>query len=116
MSSSGPVSRLLAFGARDRLIESGLTIFTHHCWPSADLAAALGHLHDRNHPEVHAMIRKLLASITAAGKPAGILDVGNPEQAKMWLDEGFTFVAVDYDLSILAREADRILKIFKPED
>ena len=84
MSSSGPVSRLLAFGARDRLIESGLTIFTHHCWPSADLAAALGHLHDRNHPEVHAMIRKLLASITAAGKPAGILDVGNPEQAKMY--------------------------------
>ena len=38
---------------------------------------------------------------------------GNPEQAAMWLEEGFTFVAVDMDLSILAREADRIRALYK---
>ena len=54
-----------------------------------------------------------LKRITAAGKPAGILVVGDPDQAAMWLDEGFTFVAVDYDLSILAREADRIRALYK---
>ena len=58
-------------------------------------------------------VRARLKRITAAGKPAGILVVGNPEQAAMWLEEGFTFVAVDYDLSILAREADRIRKLYK---
>jgi 4-hydroxy-2-oxoheptanedioate aldolase len=78
----------------------------------ADLSAALGYIHDRNHPVVIETIKTMLARITAAGKPAGILTVGNPEQAKMWLELGFTFVAVDYDMSILAREADRIRKLF----
>jgi 2-keto-3-deoxy-L-rhamnonate aldolase RhmA len=42
-----------------------------------------------------------------------VVPTGNPEQAAMWLEEGFTFVAVDMDLSILAREADRIRALYK---
>ena len=58
-------------------------------------------------------IKSMRKRITAAGKPSGILTVGNPGQAQMWLDEGFTFVAVDFDLSIMAREADRIRALYK---
>ena len=77
------------------------------------IAARAGFIHDRSAPEVIETIKSMLKRITAAGKPAGILTVGNPEQAQMWLDEGFTFVAVDFDLSIMAREADRIRALYK---
>ena len=44
------------------------------------IAARAGFIHDRSAPEVIETIKSMLKRITAAGKPAGILTVGNPEQ------------------------------------
>ena len=52
------------------------------------IAVRAGFIHDRSAPEVIETIKSMLKRITAAGKPAGILTVGNPEQAQMWLDDG----------------------------
>jgi 2-dehydro-3-deoxyglucarate aldolase len=62
----------------------------------ADLAAALGHLGNPNHPEVQAAIRHLFERIRAAGKPAGTLTPVE-EDARRYLDWGATFVGVMID-------------------
>ena len=49
----------------------------------ADLSAALGFIEDRNHPTVIETIKAMGRRIAAAGKPAGILTVGNPEQVRV---------------------------------
>ncbi len=78
----------------------------------ADLGAAPGHLTDRNHPDVIAAIRDGHRRIVDTGKAAGILTT-DVEQAQMWLDEGFIFVACGVDANILAREADALARRFR---
>ena len=50
--------------------------------------------------------------INAIGKPAGIL-TGNPEFARQFIEWGTTFTAVGVDISILARETERLAQAFK---
>jgi len=78
----------------------------------ADLGAALGHLTNRNHPEVIEAIKQGRRRVADAGKATGILTT-DADQAQMWLDEGFTFVACGVDANLLAREADKLAKRFK---
>ncbi|MBM86281.1 MAG: hypothetical protein CMM47_09695 [Rhodospirillaceae bacterium] len=78
----------------------------------ADLGAALGHLPNRNHPEVIETIKHARAQIESIGKASGIL-TADADQAQMWLDEGFTFVACGIDSNLLARESDALAKRFK---
>ena len=78
----------------------------------ADLGAALGHLTNRNNPEVVATIKQACKRLKAVGKPSGILTT-DADQAQMWLDEGFAFVACGVDANLLTREADRLAKRFK---
>jgi 4-hydroxy-2-oxoheptanedioate aldolase len=78
----------------------------------ADLGAALGHLTDRNHPDVIQAIKDGRRQVARTGKASGIL-TADADQAQMWLDEDFTFVACGIDASILAREADKLAKRFK---
>ena len=78
----------------------------------ADLGAALGHLTNRNHPDVVQTIKDGRRRVASAGKASGIL-TADADQAQMWLDEGFTFVACGIDANILAREADKLAKRFK---
>jgi 4-hydroxy-2-oxoheptanedioate aldolase len=78
----------------------------------ADLGAALGHLTDRNHPHVIDTIKDARKRVASTGKAAGIL-TADADQAQMWLDEGFIFVACGVDSNILAREADALAKRFK---
>ena len=70
----------------------------------ADLAASLGHLGDPMHPEVQAALQSAIQRIRAAGKLAGILS-SDEEQARHWIAQGCTFVAVGADTILLARSA-----------
>lgn len=77
-----------------------------------DLAASMGHIGELAHPEVQAAIEDAAKRLKAIGKPAGILTV-NEEQARRYIDWGYTFVAVGMDLGLLSRGADALAKKFK---
>lgn len=74
----------------------------------SDLAAGLGHLGNPAHPDVQAAIADALARCQAAGKPAGIL-APVEEDARRYLEAGYTFVAVGVDLGLLIRQAEALL-------
>ena len=78
----------------------------------ADLAASLGHIGNPAHAEVQERIEDAARRLKALGKPAGIL-TPNEEEARRYIDWGFTFVAVGADLGLLARGADALAKKFK---
>ena len=78
----------------------------------ADLSADMGHLGSLGHPEVKAAIFAALDEITKAGKPAGILTT-NEDDARAYLDAGFTFVAVGTDLGLITKGADALCARFK---
>lgn len=78
----------------------------------SDLAAALGHLGDNGHVEVRAAITDALRRIRAAGKASGILAPIEAD-ARHWLAEGCTVVAVGSDLAILARSSEALAAKFK---
>lgn len=78
----------------------------------SDLAADLGHLGQSGHSSVQDTISDAIARIRATGKAAGILAPVETE-ARRWLDEGASFVAVGSDLGILARGADALLSRFR---
>ena len=63
----------------------------------SDLAAAYGHLGDAAHPEVQAAMQIVFAAAKAAGKPVGILAPVEAD-ARRYLEQGATFVAVGSDL------------------
>lgn len=78
----------------------------------ADLSADMGHLGTLGHPEVKSAIFRALEDITGAGKPAGIL-TANEDDARAYLEAGFTFVAVGTDLGLLTKGADALCARFK---
>lgn len=78
----------------------------------SDLAADHGHLGNPGHPEVQAAISGALARLKAKGKPAGIL-TSNEAEAKRYLADGFTFVAVGNDSGLLGRAAEALAQRFK---
>ena len=65
----------------------------------SDLAAAYGHLGDAAHPEVQAAMQIVFAAAKAAGKPVGILAPVEAD-ARRYLEQGATFVAVGSDLGV----------------
>ena len=77
-----------------------------------DLSASYGHLGNWGHAEVQAALKDAVARLKKIGKPAGIL-TPNEEEAKRFIDWGYTFVAVGSDLGLLARNADALAKKFK---
>ncbi len=78
----------------------------------SDLAASLGHLGNSNHPEVRAAIEEAGRRICKTGKAAGILAPIEAD-ARHWLDQGYTFVAVGSDLGLLARGSEELAAKFK---
>lgn len=74
----------------------------------SDLAAGLGHLGDASHPEVQAAIAHVFARAKAAGKPCGILAPAEAD-ARRYLEQGATFVAVGSDLGVF-RSATQALR------
>jgi 4-hydroxy-2-oxoheptanedioate aldolase len=76
-----------------------------------DLAASFGQIGNWGHPEVQAALKDAVERLKNIGKPAGIL-TPNEEEAKRFIDWGYTFVAVGADLGLLARGADALAKRF----
>ncbi len=72
----------------------------------------MGFIGQPGHPEVQAAIEDAIGRLKAAGKPAGVL-TANAEEARRYIDWGFTFVAVGIDTLILAKGADALAKSFK---
>jgi 4-hydroxy-2-oxoheptanedioate aldolase len=77
-----------------------------------DLSASFGHIGNWGHPDVQAALEDAVRRLTKIGKPAGIL-TPNEEEAKRFIQWGYTFVAVGADLGLLARGADALAKRFK---
>ena len=77
-----------------------------------DLAASFGHIGNWGHPEVQAVLEDAVRRLKKIGKPAGIL-TPNEEEAKRFIQWGYTFVAVGADLGLLARGADALAGRFK---
>jgi 4-hydroxy-2-oxoheptanedioate aldolase len=78
----------------------------------SDLAAALGHLGNPGHPDVQAAISDAVKRLKARKKAAGILTSAEAD-AKRYLAEGYTFVAVGTDVGLLARNAEALAAKFK---
>lgn len=78
----------------------------------SDLAASLGHLGDNGHPEVRGAIEQACRRARAAGTPIGIL-APLEDDARAYLDMGFSYVAVGSDAAVLRRGCDALVKLFK---
>lgn len=78
----------------------------------ADLSASFGHIGNPQHPEVQQAIQDTAVRLKKAGKPAGIL-TSNEDEARRYIEWGYTFVAVGSDLGILTRGADTLAAKFK---
>ncbi|MEM8788047.1 MAG: HpcH/HpaI aldolase/citrate lyase family protein [Pseudomonadota bacterium] len=74
----------------------------------ADIAASLGLMNKLTDDALWRVIFDAADKVKALGKPCGTL-VGNAELTKRVLDEGFLFVAVGSDHSLLARGAEALL-------
>ena len=77
-----------------------------------DLSASFGHIGNWGHPELQAALKDAVVRLKKIGKPAGIL-TPNEEEAKRFIEWGYTFVAVGSDLGLLAKNADALAKRFK---
>jgi len=78
----------------------------------SDLAAALGHLGDNGHAEVRAAIEDAVGRIRKTGKAPGIL-ASVEADARHWLAQGCTVVAVGSDLGLLARPSEDLAAKFR---
>jgi 4-hydroxy-2-oxoheptanedioate aldolase len=80
----------------------------------SDLAADMGFPGRLDAPEVQAVIEKGIATILAAGKPAGIL-TANETLNRHYLDLGASFVAVGADVTEFSTALRRLAARYKPE-
>ena len=78
----------------------------------SDLAASLGHFGNPAHAVVQTALRDAVTRLKAVGKPAGIL-TSNQDEARRYIDWGYTFVAVGSDINVLRFGADALIKNFK---
>ncbi len=78
----------------------------------ADLSASFGQIGNPQHPEVQKAIEDVAKSLKKLGKPAGILTPVE-EEARRYIDWGYTFVAVGSDLGLLTKGADALAAKFK---
>jgi 4-hydroxy-2-oxoheptanedioate aldolase len=78
----------------------------------ADLHASLGYAGETANPNVKPLIDDAIHRIRKSGIAPGIL-TGVQADAKHWLELGCQFVAVGADVSILARESEKLAARFK---
>jgi 4-hydroxy-2-oxoheptanedioate aldolase len=81
----------------------------------ADLHASLGYPGETANPAVIPVIEDAIVRIAKAGKAPGIL-TADEKFARRCIELGALFVAVGADVGILARGADRLAAVFKPND
>ena len=73
----------------------------------SDLAGDLGHLGNNRHPEAVAVFADACARAQKAGKPIGIL-APVEEDARRYLEMGFTYVAVGSDIGVLRNAVEQL--------
>lgn len=73
----------------------------------SDLAAGYGQFGNPNHPEVQQAIVQVQAAAKAAGKPTGILSPAEAD-ARRYLAQGLSFVAVGSDLGVLRMQTQAL--------
>ena len=73
----------------------------------SDLAAGYGHFGNPNHPEVQEAIALVQSAARAAGKPTGILSPVEAD-ARRYLAQGLSFVAVGSDLGVLRMQTQAL--------
>jgi 4-hydroxy-2-oxoheptanedioate aldolase len=73
----------------------------------SDLAGDLGHLGNNRHPDAVAVFADACARAKKAGKPIGIL-APVEEDARRYLEMGFTYVAVGSDIGVLRNAAEQV--------
>ncbi|MFT0547546.1 HpcH/HpaI aldolase family protein [Allopusillimonas ginsengisoli] len=78
----------------------------------SDLSASMGLLLQPRRSEVQAAIAAVRDSAEKAGKPVGIL-APDAEDARRYLEMGYTMVGLGSDLGLLARSADTLAQRFK---
>jgi 4-hydroxy-2-oxoheptanedioate aldolase len=78
----------------------------------SDLAADLGNLGNPGHPNVQAAIRSAVERCRAVGKAAGTL-APVEDDARRYLEWGYTFVAIGADMGLLRKAADELLARFR---
>ena len=79
----------------------------------SDLAAGLGHLGNANHPDVQAAIATIFDAARQHGKPIGILAPVEAD-ARRYLEQGATFVAVGSDLGIFRSAPQALHDKYRP--
>lgn len=77
-----------------------------------DLASSMGLLGQRTHPRVEEVIQKVLTAAKKAKVPVGILGF-SPEAANRRIEQGFQFIAVASDGSLLSSGAKDIIRQIK---
>jgi 4-hydroxy-2-oxoheptanedioate aldolase len=75
----------------------------------ADLSASFGQIGNPQHPEVQKAIEDVAKRLKKIGKPAGILTPVE-EEARRYIDWGYTFVAVGADLRRVSRARAKFTK------
>ena len=77
-----------------------------------DLAACMGHMGHSNHPEVQKVIRQVLDTVLACRKAPGILAVVE-EDAKRYIEWGYTMVGIGSDQGLLIKASDSLVQRFR---
>lgn len=78
----------------------------------SDLSASMGYLDQRDAEPVQKAIREAARRIVATGKAPGILGTVE-DDARRYIDWGFTFVAVGSDAGLLVKSTDALAVRFK---
>jgi 4-hydroxy-2-oxoheptanedioate aldolase len=73
----------------------------------ADLAAAMGHLGQTDHPEVIAAVEHAIEVIVASGKAAGV-NAFVESLARRYLSVGVRYILVGADVTLLARGSEEL--------
>ena len=80
----------------------------------SDLAGDLGHLGNNRHPDAVAVFAEACARAKKVGKPIGIL-APVEEDARRYLEMGFSYVAVGSDIGVLRNAAEQLRARFTPK-
>lgn len=79
----------------------------------SDLAASMGLLGQQTHPDVTAAVRSVFEAARTAGTPVGV-NAFDPSVARAYADAGAGFLLVGADVSLLARESERLAAQWSP--
>ena len=73
-----------------------------------DLSAACGRIGEIDHADVQAQVRSIAETCRRIGKPCGTVGP-NPDMARRFVDDGYSFVAVGSDMGMMMRQASQFL-------